>query len=121
MRTVKAIAVGLALAALGAPALAQGDWKAERAAGRIGEQADGYLGVVGASNPQLTKLVADVNALRKQKYFASAADQTPALFAQITGCTLITALSPNEMYETPGGVWKKRGTGAPELAAICPR
>ena len=34
--TVKAMAAGLAMLAMGAPALAQ-TWKAERAAGRVGE------------------------------------------------------------------------------------
>lgn len=118
---VKAVLAATVLVALGTPALAQGDWKAERAAGRIGEQPDGYLGVVGSGSPAVQKTVADVNALRRQKYFAGAGDQTPALFAQITACSIIGGLSPNEMYKTPGGQWRQRGTGTPELAAICPR
>lgn len=118
-----AVKAMIAVAALGlsGAALAQTDWKAERAAGRIGEQADGYLGVVKPGGPQLDKLVADVNARRKEHYFARAGDQTPALFAQIAGCSLITDLSASEMYKTPGGAWRQRGTGTPELAAICPR
>lgn len=120
MRTVmKAVAMA-AMLAVGGVAVAQ-EWKAQRAAGRVGEQADGYLGVVGAGSAQLERVVADVNAQRKQQYFARAGDQTPALFAQITGCSLIQGLGPTEMYRTPAGAWKARGTGTPELAAICPR
>jgi uncharacterized protein YdbL (DUF1318 family) len=118
---VKAVLAAAALMALGAPAFAQGDWKAERAAGRIGEQPDGYLAVVSGGSPALEKMVADVNALRREKYFAGAGSQTPAAFAQITACNVITGLQPNEMYKTPGGQWRQRGTGTPELAAICPR
>ena len=120
MRTVVKAFMATALLATAGPALAQ-DWKAARAAGQIGEQSDGYLGVVGAGSAQLERVVADVNAQRKQHYFARAGDQTPALFAQIAACSLISGLGPNEMYRTPSGAWKKRGTGTPELAALCPR
>lgn len=120
MRTVVKALMATALLATAGPALAQ-DWKAARAAGQIGEQADGYLGVVGAGSAQLERVVADVNAQRKQKYFAGAGEQTPAVFAQITACNIISGLNPNEMYRTPAGAWKQRGTGTPELAAICPR
>lgn len=37
--------------------------------GLVGERADGYLGIVAASAPaDITRLVADVNAKRKQQY-----------------------------------------------------
>lgn len=121
MRTAMKMMAGLVMLTASAAALAQGDWKSERAAGRIGEQADGYLGVVAGGNPALEKLVAAVNAERKKVYFERAGQDTPALLAQVTGCSQITGLGPNEMYRTPAGAWKKRGTGAPELAAVCPR
>lgn len=121
MRTTAKAMIAVAGLALSGAAWAQTDWKAERAAGRVGEQPDGYLGVVAGGSAQLDKLVADVNARRKSAYFAGAGDQTPAVFAQIAGCNQITGLAPSEMYKTPGGQWRKRGAGAPELGAICPR
>ncbi len=53
-----------ALAALGlvaGPALAQRDpaYAAARGAGKVGEQPDGYLGIVGAADPALQRLVDD--------------------------------------------------------------
>ena len=119
--TVKAMAAGLAMLAMGAPALAQ-TWKAERAAGRVGERSNGQLGVVGAGNAQLDKMVSDVNNERKALYFAKAGSSTPELFAQVTACTLIDGLKPDEKFQTPGGQWKARGTGAlkvPDVLPIC--
>ncbi len=50
MRTLILIAAGLALAGLAGTALAQRDpaYAAARAGGEVGEQPDGYLGLVGA-------------------------------------------------------------------------
>ncbi len=120
MRTVVKAFMATALLATAGPALAQ-DYKTERTAGRIGEQPDGYLAVVDAGSAQLERIVADVNAQRKQKYFSGAGDQTPAVFAQITACNLIRDLPATGQYRTPTGQWRQRGTGEPELGAICPR
>ena len=120
-KAMTVMATGLAMLAMGAPALAQ-TWKAERAAGRVGERSNGQLGVVGAGSPALDKLVNDVNNERKALYFAKAGSSTPELFAQVTACTLIDGLKPDEKYQTPSGAWKARGTGAlkvPDVLPIC--
>ena len=120
-KAMKVMAAGLAMLAMGAPALAQ-TWKAERAAGRVGERPNGQLGVVGAGGAPLEKLVNDVNNERKALYFAKAGQSTPELFAQVTACTLIDGLRPDEMFQTPAGQWKARGTGPlspPDVLPIC--
>src|SRR5262245_2642474 len=62
--------IGLLLAAvlLSAPIARADELDAAKAAGQVGERADGYLGVVGSAPPGVGNLVNDVNAKRKAKY-----------------------------------------------------
>ncbi|WP_029623594.1 YdbL family protein [Sphingomonas sp. PAMC 26617] len=123
MRTWKMAAMLAAAVLLGTAgvALAQDDWKAARAAGQIGEQPDGYLGVVGASTPALSALVAHVNIQRKAVYTREAAANNATVedFAFTSGCNLIAKTSPGDKYRAPGGAWKTRGAGAPERDSRC--
>jgi uncharacterized protein YdbL (DUF1318 family) len=69
MMTKKAMlmaAATLALTGVSASAWAQRDpaYAAARAAGQIGEQPDGYLGVVGAGSAELRALVNAINIQR---------------------------------------------------------
>ena len=63
------IAAGLALAGLATAAYAQRDpaYQAARSAGQIGEQPDGYLGLVGAGTADLRALGNSINIQRKAK------------------------------------------------------
>ena len=72
---MRRLAFVLAAAALAVPAVAQRDpaYAAARAAGQVGEQPDGYLGVVGAASPELRAVVGNINIQRKAKYTQSAA------------------------------------------------
>lgn len=117
MTKIESIAAALAAATLAVPtlALAQRDpaYQAARSAGQVGEQPDGYLGVVGAGTPALRALVNNINIQRKAKYTQSAANgATVEQFAFTSGCNLILQTVPGEKYMTPSGVWKTR-TGAP--------
>jgi uncharacterized protein YdbL (DUF1318 family) len=105
-----------------APALAQRDpaYAAARAAGQVGEQPDGYLGVVGASTPELQALVNNINIQRKKQYTAQAASgSTVQQMAFVTGCNLILRTEPGEKYQTPDGRWLTRGSAAPIRDARC--
>ena len=64
------VAGALALSGVSSVALAQRDpaYAAARAAGQVGEQPDGYLGVVGAGNAELRALVNVINIQRKAAY-----------------------------------------------------
>lgn len=112
-----------ALAASASAAVAQRDpaYAAARAAGQIGEQPDGYLGVVGGGSPQIRALVSNINIQRKSAYTqqASANGATVEQLAFTSGCNLIAQTARGEKYRTPGGAWATRGAGAPERDARC--
>ncbi|WP_425228147.1 YdbL family protein [Sphingomonas sp.] len=112
------------LAALaGAPAIAQRDpaYAAARAAGQVGEQPDGYLGVVGAGSAELRALVASVNIQRKNVYTqrAQAAGATVEQLAFTSGCNLIERTAAGEKYRGPDGAWRTRTAAAPERDSRC--
>lgn len=122
MAKISMIAAGLALAGLATAAYAQRDpaYQAARSAGQIGEQPDGYLGVVGAGTPELRSLVNSINIQRKAKYTQSAAaGATVEQMAFASGCNLILKTAAGEKYKTPGGTWATRGAGAPERDSRC--
>ena len=122
MKTLHLLLVA-ALAASAAAAVAQRDpaYAAARAGGQIGEQPDGYLGVVGAGSQQLRALVSDINIQRKAAYTqkANASGATVEQLAFTSGCNLIAQTARGEKYRTPGGAWATRGAGAPERDARC--
>ncbi|SOB86783.1 hypothetical protein SAMN06297144_1892 [Sphingomonas guangdongensis] len=112
----------LALAAVSSAALAQRDpaYAAARAAGQIGEQADGYLGIVGEPTPALRALVNNINIQRKAAYARQAGNgATIEQFAFVSGCNLILQTQPGEKYQTPAGSWATRGAGAPTRDPRC--
>ena len=116
-----------ALAAFGlvaAPALAQRDpaYAAARAAGKVGEQADGYLGIVGAADPALQRLVDDINIKRKTIYIQRAGENkaTPEAYGITIGCDLVARTVPGEKYRAPDGTWHTRTSAPPIRDARCP-
>ncbi len=114
------LAVGLAF---GSAALAQRDpaYQAAREAGQVGEQIDGYLGVVAAPSADLRALVNSINIQRKAAYTRSAAASgaTVEQFAVTSGCNLILKTVPGEKYQAPDGTWKTRTDAPPERVAAC--
>ncbi|GAA4221330.1 hypothetical protein GCM10022253_27240 [Sphingomonas endophytica] len=114
-----------ALAAVAVPvaAWAQRDpaYAAARAAGEVGEQPDGYLGVVGSGSASLRALVSNINIQRKAAYTqkAQASGATVEQLAFTSGCNLIAQTKPGEKYRTPGGAWETRGAGAPQRDPRC--
>jgi uncharacterized protein YdbL (DUF1318 family) len=121
-RILAAVAVAL-LAGAATTAWAQRDpaYAAARAAGQVGEQPDGYLGVIGAGSESLRSLVSAINIQRKSAYTAraQASGATVEQMAFTTGCNLVVQTAPGEKYRTPDGAWKTRGAGAPERDPRC--
>lgn len=116
-----------ALAAIGlvaGPALAQRDpaYAAARADGKVGEQADGYLGIVGAADPALQRVVDDINIKRRAVYAEKAKTQNSTLeaYALTSGCIAVAATKPGEKYRTPDGAWQTRTGDAPIRDSRCP-
>ncbi len=117
-----AAAAIVAVGGIAGTAWAQRDpaYQAARAAGQVGEQPDGYLGVVDGGTPELRALVANINIQRKAAYTRGAqAGATVEQFAFVSGCNLIAQTRPGEKYKTPGGSWATRGSGAPERDPRC--
>ncbi len=111
----------VALTGLYAAAYAQRDpaYAAAREAKQVGEQPDGYLGVV-SGGPAVQAMVRDINIKRKAAYTASAqaSGATVEQFAFTSGCNLVAKVGQGEMYKTPSGQWKEN-TGTPELDGRC--
>lgn len=122
MRKLWTIAVAAGL--LAAPALAQRDpaYDAARSAGKVGEKMDGYLGIVGAGNAELQRIVNDINIKRRAVYAdkARASNATLEEYALSSGCQAIMATRPGEKYQAPDGSWQTRGAGAPMRDSRCP-
>ncbi len=116
-------AAALGLAGVSVAAWAQRDpaYAAARAAGQVGEQPDGYLGVVGAGSAELRAVVNNINIQRKSAYTqkASASGATVEQLAFTSGCNLIAQTAPGEKYRTPTGEWATRGSAAPTRDPRC--
>lgn len=123
MRKSIMIAGALVLAGLATATYAQRDpaYAAARASGQVGEQPDGYLGIVGAATADLRALVANINIQRKAAYTqkAAASGATVEQLAFTSGCNLIAQTSAGEKYRSPDGVWKTRTAAAPERDLRC--
>lgn len=103
-------------------AMAQRDpaYQAARSSGQVGEQVDGYIGIVGTPTPELRALVNNINIQRKAAYTKSAAaGATVEQFAFTSGCNLIAKTVPGEKYQAPDGKWKTRTQAAPERDERC--
>ena len=121
---LKAAAAIAVLGLVAAPAFAQRDpaYQAARTAGQVGEKMDGYLGVVGAATPALTKMVDDINIQRKAAYTkgASASGVSVEEFALGAGCKNISSTAAGEKYQAPGGGWQTRTSAPPQRDSRCP-
>ncbi|MBB5687009.1 hypothetical protein FHS49_003037 [Sphingobium boeckii] len=113
----------LAVSALAGAAHAQRDpaYEAARASGQVGEQLDGYLGVVGAQSGDIRKLVSALNIKRRDAYTKNVPQGSSIEdFAFITGCNLIAKTTVGEKYQAPDGQWQTRGSAAPQRHSRCP-
>lgn len=116
--------VGLLLFSGFSPVSAQGRspaYTSARAAGQVGEQTDGYLGVVGSQSADVVAMVRDLNNQRRAVYTSAAAGKsTIQEYAFTTSCKLIRETKPGEKYQGVDGSWKTRSSSAPELDPRCP-
>lgn len=117
-----AVASGALMLCAGAVHAQGTSYPAAKAAGQVGEQRDGYLGVVGNQGADIAAMVQDLNNKRKAVYTAKALGKsTIAEYAFTTACTLILQTQPGEKYQGVDGSWKTRQAGvAPERDPKCP-
>jgi uncharacterized protein YdbL (DUF1318 family) len=84
---------------------------AAKAAGTVGEQADGYLGFVGGSAPgPVTQAVNEINAARANVYAETAAKSgvTRDAAGQATGAQLIAKVPGGQYFKPMGGGWTQK-------------
>ncbi|HEX8584026.1 MAG TPA: YdbL family protein [Allosphingosinicella sp.] len=119
-----ALAGALLVGTAGAAYAFQADAAASlRASGQVGEQADGYLGVVGSAPSAVRAQVDSVNIKRRAYYTDLAAKRGAKIeeVAATTACELLrTKVAPGQFYRGTDGTWQKReaGTAVP-LPAYC--
>ncbi len=97
-------------------------YAAARAEGRVGEQPDGYLGIVGNADPALQRLVDDINIKRRAVYAEKAKENSATLeaYALTAGCQAIARTVSGEKYRAPDGSWQTRTSAPPIRDARCP-
>lgn len=80
--------------------------------GEVGEQIDGYLGIVDGANPskQVRDAVADINIKRQSVYTEAAVANNVqrTVFAQLTGEKQIKKAAPGTFVKDASGVWKRK-------------
>jgi uncharacterized protein YdbL (DUF1318 family) len=127
-RKLMMIAAGAAVAlatgfVMTAPARAQtGVVAAAMAAGTVGEQADGYLGIAGSVGADVRAEVESINIKRRAAYtdLAGKRGVTVQDVAAATGCqTLSSRVKAGQMYRIGAGAWQAKGAGAIALPAYC--
>ena len=87
-----------------------------RASGQAGEQADGYLGLVGSAPAAVRAQVDSVNIKRRAYYTDLAAKRGAKIeeVAATTACELFrTKIGAGQYYRLPDGVWRQRDGGSP--------
>ncbi|MGB7655014.1 MAG: YdbL family protein [Novosphingobium sp.] len=113
------------IGAVAVPAIAQQRepaYAAARAQGKVGEQADGYLGVVGNADAATQRLVDDINIKRRAVYADKAQKNNATLeaYALSAGCTAVLKTVPGEKYRAPDGTWQTRTNATPVRDSRCP-
>jgi hypothetical protein len=128
-RTRKILAAAVAIAAIAggtgvAYAMLQADAAASlRASGQVGEQADGYLGIVGSVPSSVRAKVDSIN-IQRRAYYTDLASKRGAKIEEVaatTACELFRSkVAPGQYYRLPDGVWRQRDGSTPvPLPSYC--
>lgn len=126
-RGIRAVAIAVAAALLAGGAIAANaegrspEYAAARADGQVGEQQDGYLGLVGSQPAAIAAMVRDLNNKRRQVYTEGAASSKSTVqeYATATACRLLAETKPGEKYQAPDGSWQTRGASMPQRPSGC--
>jgi uncharacterized protein YdbL (DUF1318 family) len=116
------IGLGAVLGTTTAYAMLQDASAQLRASGQVGEQADGYLGLVGSAPAAVRAQVDSVNIKRRAYYTDLAAKRGAKIeeVAATTACELFrTKVAPGQYYRLPDGVWRQRDSAPIPLPAYC--
>jgi uncharacterized protein len=105
------LALATATPAIAQTAAAKAAVDAAKAAGIVGEQADGFLGFVKPGDAAQQAAVAEINAGRAQLYREAAAKN--GVSAQAAGASAYTnvvqaRIKPGEYFKPAGGGWTRK-------------
>ncbi|PVM85808.1 YdbL family protein [Caulobacter endophyticus] len=115
-KTMTVLAIAAALGAVAAaPVMAQSAAAkaavdAAKSAGAVGEQADGFLGIVSGGDADLRAAVAEINTGRAAVYKDTAAKTgvTADAAGQATAKQLYSRLAAGQYWKPLGGGWVKK-------------
>ena len=117
MKIMVAAGLAVAMVASGTAYAFMQDAAAElRATGVVGEQADGYMGLVGSASADVRARVDDINIQRRARYtqLASQRGATIEEVAAATACQIFAGrVGPGQYYRLPDGVWRRRNGSEP--------
>ena len=115
MRRLLSLAA-LALCAPNAVAAVQESASALRATGLVGEQHDGFLGIVGAAPPRI-RAEADAVNIRRRAHYTHLATLRRAQIEEVAAaaaCEIFASrVAPGQFYLLPDNVWRRREGGEP--------
>lgn len=111
-----ALALAASLAVSAAPAFAadaaaaKAIVEAAKTTGTVGEQGDGYIGIIGSVSADVRAAVTEINAGRAEVYKETAAKTgvTPEAAGQATARQLIARLPAGQFYKPLDGTWTKK-------------
>lgn len=120
LKTILAAGAVLALVAGGASvahAMVQDSASASlRATGQVGEQPDGYLGIVGSAPASVRAQVDAVN-IKRRAYYTELAGKRNAKIEEVaaaTACQIFASrVGPGQYYRAADGSWQQRDGNAP--------
>ena len=116
IKSVLALAIGLATTSVALPAAAQTPAvDAARRAGVIGERFDGYIGLAGQVSPGLRSQVSTINIRRRSLYSSLARSRgvSPEEVGITAGCQLLGRVQVGEVHMLADGRWRRRAAGEP--------
>ena len=94
-----------------APVMAESPLNIAKSAGYVGEQQNGYLGIVSANTPEsVTKLIKDINMKRRAKYTDISRENGSSINAveAVVGAKLIARTKPGHFIMSADGKWVKK-------------
>ena len=112
MKVLLGLAAALSLLAA-APAAAQDNAAALRSTGLVGEQADGYLGLVTEAVSAAVRAQVEAVNIRRRAHYTDLARRRGVRVEEVavaTACEVIASrLSPGHWYRLAEGGWRRRG------------
>ncbi|OIQ03176.1 MAG: DUF1318 domain-containing protein [Zetaproteobacteria bacterium CG06_land_8_20_14_3_00_59_53] len=105
-----ALALGFSLTGLHLAEASAADLRSAKAAGYVGEQPNGYLGIVPGAPGDVPGLVADINQQRRAAYQNIAQSNGTSLgtVEQLAGRKAIEKTPAGQFVQSPSGQWVRK-------------